>query len=105
MYGLKMIRRTIQQLCDNFSATYNSSYPVNVLWDSFLEICNACLDLQEVFHIAIDNHGLLVTSNDFQGRNSRGTTEPALLTSHLTGSNNNIKKKCVKSATLHIKTM
>ena len=40
-----MIRHTIQKLCDNFVASYNSSFSVNVLWDSFLKILNTCLEL------------------------------------------------------------
>jgi len=40
-----MIRHTIQELCDNFVDTYDSSYPVSVLWNNFLEICNTCLEL------------------------------------------------------------
>ena len=35
----------IQKLCDNFVASYNSSFSVNVLWDSFLKIPNICLEL------------------------------------------------------------
>ena len=40
-----MIRHTIQKLCDNFVASYNASFSVNVLWDSFLKILNTCLEL------------------------------------------------------------
>ena len=40
-----MIRHTIQKLCDNLVTSYNSSFSVNVLWDSFLKILNTCLEL------------------------------------------------------------
>jgi len=52
------IRHTIQGYCEEFVAVYNTSIPVNVLWNKFLDICNTCMRLQNKFQPNIVVHGL-----------------------------------------------
>jgi len=41
---LNLIRQTAQELGQQFLATHSASTRVDILWNDFVSICNACMD-------------------------------------------------------------